>query len=172
MKISPLILPVRGVVPKIDPSCWVAPNATLVGEVVLGRESTVWFQAVVRGDVAAITIGERVNVQDGAVIHGTYGQSETIIHDGASIGHKAIVHGAQIGKNALIGMGAIVMDHAVIGEGAVVAAGAVVLANTVIPANTLWAGAPAQMKGEVRPELQEHLLQTADRYVEYAGWFR
>lgn len=172
MKASPLILPVHGITPSIDPSCWIAPNATIVGEVVLGRDSTVWFQAVVRGDVASIDIGERVNIQDGAVIHGTYEKSKTIIEDGASIGHKAIVHGAHVGRNALIGMGAIIMDHAVIGEGAVVAAGAVVLANTVIPENTLWAGAPAKMKGEVRPELRDHLAQTADRYVEYANWFK
>lgn len=172
MEHAPLILPVRGHAPQIDATCWLAPNATVVGEVMMGRESTVWFQAVVRGDVAPIRIGERVNIQDGVVIHGTFEQSETVIEDRASIGHNAVVHGAHIGKGALIGMGAVVMDGAVVGEGAVIAAGAVVLAGSRVPAFTLWAGAPAKEKGAVRPELQQHLADTADRYVEYAGWFR
>lgn len=172
MENAPLILPARGYAPQIDATCWLAPNATVVGEVVMGRESTVWFQAVVRGDVAPIRIGVRVNIQDGAVIHGTFEQSETVIEDRASIGHKAVVHGAHIGEGALIGMGAIVMDGAVIGAGAVVAAGAVVLAGTQVPAFTLWAGAPAKEKGAVRSELRKHLADTADRYVEYADWFR
>lgn len=167
-----LILPARGHHPEIHPSCWIAPNATLVGEVTLGAESTVWFQAVVRGDVASIRIGKRVNIQDGAVIHGTFGKSQTVMEDGVSIGHKAVVHGARIGAGALIGMGAIIMDHADIGEGAVIAAGAVVLAGTMVPPFTMWAGAPAKEKGPVRQDLREHLAATADRYVEYANWFR
>ncbi len=169
---EPLILPVRGHRPHVHPSCWLAPNATLIGEVTLGAESTVWFQAVVRGDVAPIRIEERVNIQDGAVIHGTFEQSETVIESRASIGHKAVVHGAHIGCGALIGMGAIVMDHAVVGEGAVIAAGAVVLSGTHVPPHTLWAGAPAKNKGPVREELKAHLAATAERYVEYADWFK
>ena len=172
MEQAPLVLACRGHRPSIDGTCWLAPNATVVGEVLIGRESTVWFQAVVRGDVAPIRIGERVNIQDGVVIHGTFEQSETVIEDRASIGHKAVLHGAHIGKGALIGMGAVVMDGAVVGEGAVIAAGAVVLSGTRIPAFTLWAGAPAKEKGTVRPELRKHLADTADRYVEYANWFR
>lgn len=172
MEQSPLVLSVRGKCPEIAPGCWLAPSAALIGDVTLGEESTVWFQAVVRGDVAPIRIGKRVNIQDGAVIHGTFGQSDTLIEDGASIGHNATVHGAHIGPGALIGMGAVVMDHAKVGAGAVVAAGAVVLAGTDIPEFTLWAGAPAQMKGPVREELRAHLAATANRYVEYAGWFK
>ena len=168
----PVILAARGMSPYIHSSAWLAPNCTVVGEVLLGEESTVWFGAIVRGDVASITVGSRVNIQDGAVIHGTFGKSTTVLEDRVSIGHNAIVHGAKVCKGALIGMGAIVMDNAVVGEGAVVAAGAVVLEGTIIPPRTLYAGVPAKLRGEVRDELQNHLSKTADRYVEYAGWFR
>ena len=168
----PIILPARGKSPSIDDSVWLAPNCTIVGEVKLGAESTVWFGAIVRGDVAAITVGDRVNIQDGAVIHGTYGTSETILEDRVSIGHNAIVHGAKVCRGALIGMSAVVMDNAVVGEGAVVAAGAVVLEGTEIPPNTLFAGVPAKSKGPVSSELADHLRATADRYVDYAGWFK
>ena len=166
------VLSCRGYTPRIPDSCWLAPNATVVGEVVLGEESTVWFGAVVRGDVAPIRIGRKVNIQDAAVIHGTFEQSRTDIEDGASIGHGAIVHGASIGAGALIGMGAGVMDGASIGAGAVIAAGAVVLAGTVVPPSTLWAGVPARHVGPVKAELAERLAATSDRYVTYAGWFR
>jgi carbonic anhydrase/acetyltransferase-like protein (isoleucine patch superfamily) len=168
----PLILPARGKSPLIDGSVWLAPNCTVVGEVTLGAESTVWFGAVVRGDVASITVGERVNIQDGVIIHGTYGKSQTVLEDRVSIGHNAVVHGARVCKGALIGMSAVVMDNVVVGEGSVVAAGAVVLEGTEIPPHTLFAGVPAKNRGPVRSELAEHLSATADRYVEYAGWFR
>ncbi|MBM55484.1 MAG: gamma carbonic anhydrase family protein [Euryarchaeota archaeon] len=168
----PVILPARGNSPDIHESVWLAPNCTVVGEVILREESTVWFGAVVRGDVASITVGSKVNIQDGAVIHGTYGQSTTVLEDRVSIGHNAIVHGARVCKGALIGMGAVVMDNVVVGEGAVVAAGAVVLEGTEIPPRTLFAGVPAKLRGAVRQDLQEHLSKTADRYVEYAEWFR
>ena len=168
----PLILPARGKRPEISDSVWLAPNCTVVGEVSVGKESTIWFGAIVRGDVASITVGDRVNIQDGAVIHGTFNSSKTILEDRVSIGHNAIVHGARVCKGALIGMGAVVMDHAVVGEGAVVAAGAVVLEGTQIPPRTLYAGVPAKHKGDVREDLQNHLSKTADRYVEYAGWFK
>lgn len=172
MKQTALIVPARGHEPKIDPTCWLAPNASVIGEVSMGAQSTVWFQAVIRGDVASISIGKKVNIQDGAVIHGTYQQSETVLEDAVSIGHNAIVHGAHIKRGALIGMGAVVMDGAIVGEGAVVAAGAVVLAGTQIPSNTMWAGSPAREKGPVKPTLKEHLADTADRYVTYAEWFK
>ncbi|MEY2773690.1 MAG: hypothetical protein RLZZ275_37 [Bacteroidota bacterium] len=167
-----LVLTCRGCTPEIPASCWIAPNATLVGDVVLGEESTVWFGAILRGDVAPIRIGKRVNIQDAVVLHGTYEQSQTDIGDGASIGHGAIIHGARIGAQVLVGMGAVVMDGADIGTGAVIAAGAVVLAGTVVPAGTLWAGVPARQVGPVKPELAERLAATSDRYVEYADWFR
>jgi len=171
-KQHPVILPARGKSPSIDNSVWLAPNCTIIGEVKLGAESTVWFGAIVRGDVAAITVGDRVNIQDGAVIHGTYGTSQTVLEDRVSIGHNAIVHGAKVCRGALIGMSAVVMDNAVVGEGSVVAAGAVVLEGTEIPPNTLFAGVPAKSKGPVSTELAEHLQATADRYVDYAGWFK
>ena len=138
----------------------------------MGADTSCWFNCVIRGDVAPITIGERVNIQDGAVIHGTFGRSETILGNGASIGHNATVHGAHIQAGALIGMNAVILDGAVVGEHAVVAAGAVVLEGTVIPPRTLWAGVPAKQRGDVRAELQGHLAATSDRYVEYANWFR
>ena len=168
----PVVLSVRGKAPVIHDSVWLAPNCTVVGEVTLGSESTVWFGAVVRGDVASIEVGSRVNIQDGAVIHGTFGQSKTVLEDHVSIGHNAIVHGAKVCKGALIGMGSVVMDNAVVGEGAVVAAGAVVLEGTIILPRTLYAGVPAKSRGDVREDLQEHLSQTTDRYLEYAGWFK
>ena len=167
----PVVLPCRDVAPSIHPTCWLAPNATVVGEVSLGEQSSCWFNCVIRGDVAPITIGPRVNIQDGAVIHGTFNKSETRIDEGASIGHNATVHGAHVQAGALIGMNAVVLDGAVIGEHAVIAAGAVVLEGTVVPPRTLWAGVPAKQRGDVRPELQQHLTATADRYVEYASWF-
>ena len=168
---KPLILSCRGHAPQIDETCWLAPNATVVGQVSLGPNSSCWFQSVIRGDVAPIKIGHQVNIQDGAIIHGTFEQSETVIEDDVSIGHQAVVHGAHIKCGALIGMGAIVMDGAVVGAHAVVAAGAVVLAQTMIPDQTLWAGVPAKQRGDVKPELQRHLAATSARYVEYAEWF-
>lgn len=169
---KPVILDCQGHSPLFPPSCWIAPNATLVGDVTLGDECSVWFQAVVRGDVAPIEIGDRVNIQDGAVIHGTFEKSETTIGNDASIGHRAIVHGASIGENVLVGMGAIVMDGALVGNGAVIAAGAVVLADTIVPPGTLWTGVPAKNRGPVKPELSASLNATAKRYVTYANWFR
>ncbi len=171
-KQMPVILPARGQSPQISNSVWLAPNCTIVGEVTLGEESTVWFGAIVRGDVASISVGRRVNIQDGAVIHGTFGKSLTVLEDRVSIGHNAVVHGAHICEGALIGMSSVVMDNAVVGAGAVVAAGAVVLEGTQIPPGTLYAGVPAKHMGDVRTELADHLRATADRYVQYAGWFR
>ena len=169
---QPLILDCQGHSPTFDSSCWIAPNATLVGNIVMGQSCSIWFQAIVRGDVARISIGNRVNIQDGAVIHGTFQKSETTIGDGASIGHRAIVHGANIGENVLVGMGAVVMDGAVIGSGAVIAAGAVVVEDTIVPEGTMWAGVPAKNRGSVKAELATSLEATANRYVTYAGWFR
>tara|TARA_B100000767_G_scaffold44272_2_gene38466 strand:- start:75 stop:608 length:534 start_codon:yes stop_codon:yes gene_type:complete len=166
-----LVLSCRGIKPQIHDSCWLAPNATVIGQVKMDSESSCWFNAIVRGDVSPISIGKRVNIQDGAVIHGTLNKSETSIEDDASIGHNAIVHGAHIEKGALIGMGAVVLDGARIGRGSVVAAGAVVLENTVIPPGTLWAGVPAKERGLVKDSLRKALADTAKRYVDYTKWF-
>ena len=167
-----LIKSVKGKSPVFGENVYLAENATVVGEVTMGDNCSVWFSAVVRGDVNSIKIGNKVNIQDGAVIHGTYGKSQTVLEDRVSIGHNAIIHGARVCKGALIGMSAVVMDNVVVGEGSVVAAGAVVLEGVEIPPNTLFAGVPAKLRGPVRAELAEHLSATADRYVDYAGWFK
>ena len=128
-----LIKSVRGKTPQYDESCWMAENATIVGEVYLGKNCTVWFGAIVRGDVNAIKAGDNVNIQDGAVIHCTYQKAATEIGNNVSIGHNALVHGCTLKDNVLVGMGAIVMDNVVVGENSIIAAGAVVLENTKNP---------------------------------------
>ena len=139
----------------------------------MGNECSVWYNAVVRGDVHSITIGNRVNVQDGAVIHATYKRAATLIGNNVSIGHNAIVHGCTIEDNVLIGMGSIVMDHAVVKEGSIIAAGAVVLANTVVEAGTIYAGVPAKKVKEVSADLAEgEIERIASSYVKYASWFQ
>ena len=168
----PHIIAVKNQQPKIHSSVWVAPTATVVGQVEISKNCSLWFSSVIRGDVSPITVGERVNIQDGAVIHGTFEKSQTLLEDDVSIGHNAIVHGAHVKRGALIGMGAVVMDRSIVGEHAVVAAGAVVLADTVINDGELWAGVPARCRGQVSEELREHLESTAARYVEYAEWFQ
>ncbi|MFD1142275.1 gamma carbonic anhydrase family protein [Larkinella insperata] len=167
-----LIKSVRGIHPKTGEECWFADNATIVGEVVMGRNCTVWFNAVVRGDVNSITLGDYCNVQDGAVIHCTYQKFKTTIGNYVSIAHNAIVHGCTIEDKVLIGMGAIVMDGAVIGTGSIVAAGAIVTQNTVVPPGTIYAGNPARFLKNVTPELGEVFMRTANNYVMYAGWYQ
>lgn len=166
------ILPVRGIHPQFGENCWFAPNATLVGDVTMGRDCTVWFNAVVRGDVHSITIGDRVNIQDGAVIHCTYQRFKTTVGSNVSIAHNAIVHGCTLEDKVLIGMGAIVMDGAVVGSGSIIAAGAIVTQNTVVPPGTIYAGNPARFLKNVTPELEEVFMRTANNYVMYAEWFR
>ena len=140
----PVILPVNGVAPQIPEDCFVAPNATVVGDVIMGSDCSIWFNAVVRGDVNKIRIGNKVNIQDGACIHCTYQKTETIIGNNVSIGHNAIVHGCTVEDNVLIGMGAIVMDRARIGQNSIIAAGAVVLEDTNVPPGSIFAGVPAK----------------------------
>lgn len=166
-----LILPVNGVLPQFGPSCFLADNATIVGDVVCGAECTFWFNAVVRGDVNRIRIGDKTNIQDGAVIHCTYQRAATTIGSRVSIGHKAIVHGCTVEDDVLIGMGAIVMDHAVVGAGCIIAAGAVVLENTQCEPGYLYAGIPARRIKPVTEEQRQNMLRTADNYVLYASWF-
>lgn len=166
----PLILPIQGRTPQIGPNCYVADNATLIGDVTLGADCTVWFTAVVRGDVNSIRIGERTNIQDGAIIHCTYERAATTIGSRVSIGHRAIVHGCTVEDDVLIGMGAIVMDHAVVGRGCIIAAGAVVLENTQCEPGYLYAGVPAKKIKPVSEAQQAGLSRTADNYVMYASW--
>ena len=166
-----LIKKVKGKTPVMGGGCWLAENATLVGDIIMGDNCTVWFNAVVRGDVHEIRIGNNTNIQDGAVIHGTYQKSGTYIGNNVSIAHNAVVHGCTIHDNVLIGMGAIVMDDAVIHEGSVIAAGAVVLARTVVEPNSIYAGMPARKVKDVGEEMRGVIERTADNYPFYATWF-
>ena len=168
-----LIKEVRGKTPVIGPDCFLAENATLVGEVEMGRECSIWFQAVIRGDVHYIRMGDRVNVQDGAVIHCTYQKAPTEIGNNVSIGHKAIVHGCTIEDNVLVGMGSIIMDHCVVGSGSIIAAGAVLTKGTLVPEGSIYAGVPAKKIGEVDPDLRQgEIERIAAAYVTYSGWFK
>ena len=169
----PVILPVKGVLPIFGNDCYIAPNATIVGDVVMGDNCSIWFNAVLRGDVNIIRMGNKVNVQDGAIIHCTYKKAGTIIGNNVSIGHNAIVHGCVIEDNVLIGMGAIVMDNAVVGSNSIIAAGAVVLENTQIEPGSIYAGVPAKKVKEISPEMiSGEINRIADNYVMYSGWFK
>ena len=167
------LISVRGFTPQLGKNCFVAPNSTIIGEVISGDDCSFWFNAVVRGDVNSIKMGNKVNVQDGAVIHGTFEKSATNIGDNVSIGHNALVHGCTIHNNVLIGMGAIVMDNAHIHSNCLVAAGSVVLANTVIESGSLYAGIPAKKVKDISEELiSGEIDRIADNYVKYAGWYK
>jgi carbonic anhydrase/acetyltransferase-like protein (isoleucine patch superfamily) len=169
----PVILPVKGIMPSFGNDCYIAPNATIVGDVVMGDNCSIWFNAVLRGDVNIIRMGNKVNVQDGAIIHCTYQKAGTIIGNNVSIGHNAIVHGCVIEDNVLIGMGAIVMDHARVGSNSIIAAGAVVLENTEIEAGSIYAGVPAKKVKEISPEMiSGEIDRIANNYVMYSGWFK
>lgn len=168
-----LIKSVRGFTPQYGKNCFFAENATLIGDLLIGDECSVWYQAVVRGDVNRIVMGDRVNVQDGAVIHGTYQRSSTIIGNDVSIGHNAIVHGCTIKDRVLIGMGSIIMDDCLVGSNSIIAAGSVLTKNTIVPDGTIFAGIPAKKIREVSPELQKGEIQRiAANYIHYASWFK
>lgn len=167
-----LIKPVRGFNPVIGKDCFLADNATVVGDVEMGDECSVWFGAVLRGDVNSIRIGNRVNIQDGSVLHTLYQKSTIEIGDDVSIGHNVVIHGAKIRNLALIGMGAIVMDDAEIGEGALIAAGSVVLSRTKVGAHEMWAGAPAKFVKMVEPEKAKEMnRKIAKNYLMYSKWY-
>ena len=168
-----LILPVKGVYPTIGENCYIAPNATIVGDVVMGTDCSIWFNAVLRGDVNAIRIGNKVNIQDGAVIHCTYQKTQTIIGNNVSIGHNAIVHGCKVQDHVLIGMGAIVMDNAEIGSFSIIAAGAVVLEGTKVEPNTIYAGVPAKKVKTISQDLiSGEINRIANNYLMYSSWFK
>lgn len=169
----PVILPVKGVMPVMGNNCFIAPNATIVGEVIMGDECSIWFNAVLRGDVNFIRMGNKVNVQDGAIIHCTYQKFGTTIGNNVSVGHNAIVHGCVIDDNVLVGMGAIVMDNCHIGSNSIIAAGAVVLENTVVDPGSIYAGIPAKKVKDISQELiHGEINRIADNYVMYSGWFK
>ncbi|MEC3881547.1 gamma carbonic anhydrase family protein [Parapedobacter sp. 10938] len=167
----PLILPVEGTYPIIESDCFIAENATVVGDVVLGKQCSVWFNAVIRGDVNAIRIGTHTNIQDGAVIHCTYRTAPTTIGSFVNIGHNALVHGCELRDRILIGMGAIVMDHVVVEDYVIIAAGAVVLEGTRCESGYLYAGVPARKVKPITEAQREMLDKLPDRYVMYSGWF-
>ncbi len=167
-----LIKTVRGFTPEIGNSCFLADNATIIGDVKIGDECSIWFNTVVRGDVNSIRIGNGVNIQDGTVLHTLYEKSTIEIGDNVSIGHNVTIHGATIKEYALIGMGSTVLDHAVIGEGAIIAAGALVLKDTIIPPHTIWGGVPAKFIKEVAPEQAKEInYKIARNYHMYASWY-
>ncbi len=166
-----LIKSVKGIEPKFGKECFLADNATIVGDVVMGDHCSVWFNAVIRGDVNAIEIGDNSNIQDGAVIHCTYQKAKIIIGKNVSIGHNAIVHGCTVKDNVLIGMGAIVMDHAVIHSNSIIAAGAVVLENTIVEEGSIYAGVPAKKVKQVEGDLKNVFNRTAKNYIMYSSWF-
>jgi carbonic anhydrase/acetyltransferase-like protein (isoleucine patch superfamily) len=171
----PVILPVKGVDPKskFGKNCFIAPNATIVGDVVVGDDCSIWFNAVIRGDVNSIRIGNKVNIQDGAVIHCTYQKTQVHLGNNVSVGHNAIVHGCKVHDNVLIGMGAIVMDNCEIGSNTIIAAGAVVTEGTVVPSGCIFAGVPAKKVKDISQELiSGEIDRIANNYLMYSGWFK
>lgn len=167
-----LILPVNGISPKFGSACFIAPNATIVGDVVMGDDCSVWFNTVIRGDVNYIRMGNKVNVQDGAVIHCTYLKNATEIGNNVSIGHNAIVHGCTVHDNVLIGMGAIVMDRCIINSNSIIAAGAVVLEGTIVEAGSIYAGVPAKKVKDISADkISGEIDRIANNYTKYASWF-
>ncbi len=168
----PLIKEVRGFHPQIGENCYLAENCTIVGDVIIGNDCSIWFNTVLRGDVNSIRIGNNVNIQDGSVLHTLYQKSTVEIGNFVSVGHNVTVHGAKINDYALIGMGAILLDYVEVGEGAIVAAGALVLSNTKIPPHTLWAGVPAKFVKNVEPDQANEMnRKIAHNYAMYAGWY-
>jgi carbonic anhydrase/acetyltransferase-like protein (isoleucine patch superfamily) len=167
-----IIRNVRGFTPKIGKDTFLADNAVVVGDVTIGDECSIWFGAVLRGDVNTITLGNRVNVQDGSVLHTLYQKSTIEIGDDVSIGHNVTIHGAKIHDMALIGMGSVVLDDAEIGEGAIIAAGSVVLKGTKVGPHELWAGSPAKFKKMVDPaQAKEINVKIARNYLMYSTWY-
>ncbi len=168
-----VIKSVNGKHPQIPQDCYVAENATIVGDVTIGKSCSVWFNAVLRGDVHFIKIGDKVNIQDGAIIHCTYQKHPTEIGNNVSIGHNAIVHGCKIKDNVLIGMGAIVMDNCIIESNSIIAAGAVVTQNTVVESGTIYAGIPAKKVKDInQSDFAGEIERISNNYVMYSGWYK
>ena len=169
----PVILPVKGISPTIPDDCFIAQNATIVGDVIMGNECSVWFNAVIRGDVNSIRMGNKVNIQDGAVLHCTYEKTKAVLGNNVSVGHNALVHGCTIEDNVLIGMGAIVMDNVVVKSNTIIAAGAVVLENTICEGDSIYAGVPAKRVKAIPKELSDgEINRIANNYVKYSSWFK
>ncbi len=167
-----LIRKLNGISPKYGKECWFAETAVVIGEVAMGENCTVWYNAVVRGDVNSISIGDHTNIQDNAVIHGTYQKAPTKIGSHVSIGHSALVHGCTLEDNVLIGMGAIVMDNCVVGSGSIVGAGAVVLENTIIEPGSVYVGNPARKVKDIGEKGKAEIQRIAGNYIKYASWYQ
>lgn len=168
-----LIKSVRGYTPTLGSNCYLADNATIIGDVVAGDDCSFWFNTVIRGDVNSIRIGNKVNIQDGTVFHTTYQKSVIEIGDNVSVGHNVTIHGAKIEKNVLIGMGSTILDHVVIGENSIIAAGALVLENTKIEPGSIYGGVPAKRIKSVDPEQTSEMInRIANNYLMYADWYR
>jgi len=168
-----LIMPCRGKEPKIGEDCFLAPNATIIGDVTTGNECSFWFNAVIRGDVNSIQMGNKVNIQDGAVIHATYEKTKVSLGNNVSIGHNALIHGCTIEDNVLVGMGAIVMDNCYIEENCIIAAGAVLIEGTRVESGSIYAGIPAKKVKTLTKELFEgEVKRIANNYVMYSSWFK
>jgi carbonic anhydrase/acetyltransferase-like protein (isoleucine patch superfamily) len=168
-----LILSIKGVFPKLGDNCFIAPNATIIGDVVMGNECSVWFSTVIRGDVNSIRIGNKVNIQDGAVLHCTYQKTKLNLGNNVSVGHNAIVHGCDVKDNVLIGMGAIIMDNCVIGSNTIIAAGSVLKEGTIVPSGCIYAGVPAKKVKDISEELiQGEINRIANNYLMYSDWFK
>jgi gamma-carbonic anhydrase len=168
-----LVKKIRGKEPQFGTNCFLAENATILGDVETGDDCSIWYQAVVRGDVNSIKMGNKVNIQDGAVVHCTYQRAATTIGNNVSVGHRAIVHGCTIKDNVLVGMGAMVMDHAVVESNCLIAAGAVVLENMHLESNSVYAGVPARKVKELTPDqFEDTVKRIADAYLMYSGWHK
>ncbi len=167
-----LIKTVRGFTPVWGENCYFAENATVIGDVIMGNDCSIWFNTVLRGDVNSIRIGNKVNIQDGSVLHTLYQKSVIEIGNNVSIGHNVVIHGAKICDNVLIGIGAIVLDQAVIGENSIIAAGALVLSGTIVEPGSLYAGVPAKKVKDVEPHQHSEMIEKiANNYVMYASWY-
>ena len=168
-----IIKTIRGFSPTFGKNCFFAENATIIGDVVLGDEVSIWYQAVVRGDVNAIRIGNKVNIQDGVIIHATYETASTNIGNNVSIGHNAIIHGCTLKDNVLVGMGSIIMDHSLIGSNSIIAAGAVVTQNTIVSPGSIYAGIPARKIRDIDVDLQRNEIERiSNNYILYASWYK
>jgi len=167
-----LIRALNGNSPKFGKDCWLAETAVVIGEVTMGDNCSIWYNAVLRGDVHSITIGHNSNIQDNAMIHCTYLKAPTLIGNNVSIGHNAIVHGCTLEDDVLIGMGAIVMDHVVVGTGSIVGAGAVVLENTIIEPYSVYVGNPARKVKDIGEKGKAEIQRIANNYIKYSGWYK
>lgn len=167
------IIKLRGKSPVIDESCWIADDAVIAGDVTLGPQCSVWFKVVIRGDVCSIRIGDKCNIQDGVIIHGTYNKSNTVLGNNVSVGHGAILHGCTVHDDVLVGMRAVIMDHAVVESHCLVAAGAVVLEGSHLKSGYIYGGTPAKIIKELDQEaIRWHISRTADAYVMYSSWYQ